>query len=79
MTWTDQKEFEFTELIDTLWNVNCSLLPSMLISILELIDTLWNVNNSMIANLSNVAWELIDTLWNVNYKRSDLEYNTIWN
>ncbi len=32
------------ELIDTLWNVNCSLLSRTEIRHIELIDTLWNVN-----------------------------------
>ena len=29
LTWTDQKEFEFTELIETLWNVNAKLAKAL--------------------------------------------------
>ena len=32
------------ELIDTLWNVNKSVMPVLAPAIAELIDTLWNVN-----------------------------------
>ena len=35
---------KFSELIDTLWNVNIILAPMAGITDLELIDTLWNVN-----------------------------------
>ena len=34
------------ELIDTLWNVNLSLIGANRVGTCELIDTLWNVNNS---------------------------------
>ena len=54
------------ELIDTLWNVNESLLLSPLLFLSELIDTLWNVNEQGYSFLPPLPLELIDTLWNVN-------------
>ena len=39
---------EFSELIDTLWNVNDYINKCISYVICELIDTLWNVNDDVI-------------------------------
>ena len=57
----------YTELIDTLWNVN--IMPALFavrVSV-ELIDTLWNVNAEYSFKDIDLSSELIDTLWNVNF------------
>ena len=56
----------FTELIDTLWNVNLVRWYGYTADTLELIDTLWNVNLFLPCSLLPSMLELIDTLWNVN-------------
>ena len=56
----------FSELIDTLWNVNKELFLDLCRHHLELIDTLWNVNIPDECRQSGIDSELIDTLWNVN-------------
>ena len=54
------------ELIDTLWNVNCSSARNTYFYAIELIDTLWNVNKGECEIPLIYDRELIDTLWNVN-------------
>ena len=56
----------FSELIDTLWNVNEVVRIRCDLSTLELIDTLWNVNELQSSSNYKELMELIDTLWNVN-------------
>ena len=58
--------FSLCELIDTLWNVNLTIVPSFGDSAGELIDTLWNVNSKWLCDVLRRDFELIDTLWNVN-------------
>ena len=58
------------ELIDTLWNVNLSVLLLPYCQVGELIDTLWNVNKFHRLSFSLPVLELIDTLWNVNHSIS---------
>ena len=55
----------FSELIDTLWNVNTAVQISISGHSLELIDTLWNVNPLTTSLTVPSFSELIDTLWNV--------------
>ena len=56
----------FSELIDTLWNVNKFLVLNQQFPTHELIDTLWNVNTIASGTVMPPRAELIDTLWNVN-------------
>ena len=55
-----------SELIDTLWNVNCFSAFLFCFGAAELIDTLWNVNVTDATAINKMETELIDTLWNVN-------------
>ena len=59
----------YSELIDTLWNVNWQRGKRTISICLELIDTLWNVNVYHNNQVNLVFSELIDTLWNVNLVR----------
>ena len=54
------------ELIETLWNVNITLLDTPESSSIELIETLWNVNELHFPAYKFCPLELIETLWNVN-------------
>ena len=73
------------ELIETLWNVNLTVLYFSMSQSHELIETLWNVNLRMSYYLTSFE-ELIETLWNVNKyciaaltnKLSEL-IETLWN
>lgn len=59
--------FPAQELIDTLWNVNVTLVVAGVAALTELIDTLWNVNTVMSGRKSTEVSELIETYWNVDY------------
>ena len=65
---------KLSELIDTLWNVNCPAAISIIGTSRELIDTLWNVNEEWGRRMASELRELIDTLWNVNVDSMELQY-----
>ena len=54
------------ELIETLWNVNTTIMNEFIKKVSELIETLWNVNESSRSHRLQSTQELIETLWNVN-------------
>ena len=60
-------EYDDSELIDTLWNVNVTMFLPSENQLNELIDTLWNVNIAKFVMIVTPVAELIDTLWNVNH------------
>ena len=53
-------------LIDTWWNVNCTLKGNCCPASIVLIDTWWNVNDGYTKTVTKDADVLIDTWWNVN-------------
>ena len=58
--------WQYTELIETLWNVNKNMRHTRQESTPELIETLWNVNTDAPDASEVRMYELIETLWNVN-------------
>ena len=59
-------EMVYTELIETLWNVNVYSGAGSVVKSQELIETLWNVNYIPFYKWVIFIYELIETLWNVN-------------
>ena len=63
----EKKSLNFSELIDTCWDVNIYITQIWQDKNYELIDTCWDVNIYITQIWQDKNYELIDTCWDVNF------------